>query len=298
MFILLILTFALSLIKGDNSIIETDFHNKLPAELNNNEFLTFWTQNIRTPIVNINNNNYIGINTNALSTLNDLYCSGSNMTRPSCIELRSGLRNYDTDYDILMQHKLNRNQVSIKALPLIPFVLVFYVAPAAIQIIGEITFKLLQQRMEERRNIELRNSDRTRMNYNNNVIRSIIRNNFCITGNGMNNRINMNDCNNNNNNQRFTAQLVNEQRLIYNLRQGNNLCIDVQFERRSNGANIILFTCNSESTNQQWVKDISNRFHPIHAFDKCLDISNSRTNNGAELILFDCNVHASNQKWI
>jgi hypothetical protein len=178
-----------------------------------------------------------------------------------------------------MQYKLNRNQVSIQALPLIPFVLLFYVAPAAIQIIGEITFKLLEQRMEERRNIELVNSDRIRIIYYNNIIRSIIRNNFCITGNGMNNRINMNECN-------------------YNLRQGNNLCIDVEFERRSNGANIILFTCNSESTNQQWIKDVSNRFRPMHAFDKCLDISNSRTNNGAEIILFDCNVNAANQKWI
>ena len=134
------------------------------------------------------------------------------------------------------------------------------------------------------------------MNYNNNIIRSILRN-FCITGNGINNRINMNDCNNSPN-QRFTAQLINEQNLIYNLRQGNNLCLDVQFERRSNGANIILFPCNNNSRNQQWIKDINNRFHPIHAFDKCLDISNSRTNNGAEIILFDCNIHAANQKWI
>lgn len=297
MFFLLFLSFILSLIKADNSIIATDFHNNLPAELNNPEFLNFWTTNIRTPIANINNNNYIGINNNALSTLNDLYCSGSNMTRTSCIELRTGLINYDNDYDILMQYKLNTNQVSIQALPLIPFVLLFYVAPAAIQIIGEITFKLLEQRMEERRNIELRNSDRIRINYNNNIISSILRN-FCITGNGINNRINMNDCNNNNSNQRFTAVLINEQKLIYHIRQGNNLCLDVQYERRSNGANIILFPCNNNSLNQQWIKDINNRFHPIHAFDKCLDISNSRTNNGAEIILFDCNIHAANQKWI
>lgn len=299
MFILLILVFYLSLIKGDNSIIETDFHNRLPSYLNNSDFLNFWKLNIRKNITNINNNNYIGINDNALLVLNDLYCSGSNSTRISCIELRSSLINYNNDYDILMQYKLNQNQVSIKALPLIPFVLLFYVAPAAIQIIGEITFKLLQQRMEERRNIELRNSDRIRINYNNNVIRSILRNNFCITGNGINNRMNMNECNNNsNNNQRFTAELVNEQRLIYVLHQGNNACIDVEFQRRSNGANIILFPCNRNAPNQQWIKDINNRFHPIHAMDKCLDISNSRTNNGAEIILFDCNIHAANQKWI
>jgi hypothetical protein len=94
------------------------------------------------------------------------------------------------------------------------------------------------------------------------------------------------------------AELVNEQRLIYVLRQGNNACVDFEFQRRSNGANIILFPCNRNSPNQQWIKDINNRFHPIHALDKCLDISNSRTNNGAEIILFDCNIHAANQKWI
>ena len=297
MILLLFLNLYLFLIKADQSIIETDFHNNLPAEFNNPEFLNFWKTNIRTIITNINNNNYIGFNNNALLLLNDLYCSGSNSTRTSCVELRSSLVNYNNDYDILMQYKLNRNQVSIQVLPLIPLVLLFYIAPAAIQIIGEITFKLLEQRMEERRNIELRNSDRMRINYNNNVIRSILRN-FCITGNRINNRINMNDCNNNNINQRFTAELVNEQRLIYVLRQGNNACIDVEFQRRSNGANIILFPCNRNAPNQQWIKDVNNRFHPIHALDKCLDISNSRTNNGAEIILFDCNIHAANQKWI
>jgi hypothetical protein len=296
MILYLFLNLCFYLINADQSIIETDFHNNLPAEFNNPEFLNFWKTNIRTTITNINNNDYIGINNNVLLILNDLYCSGSNSSRTSCIELRSSLVNYNNDYDILMQYKLNRNQVSIKALPLIPFVLLFYVAPVAIQIIGEITLKLLEQRMEERRNIELRNSDRMRINYNNNVIRSILRN-FCITGNGMNNRINMNDCNNNIN-QRFTAELVNEPRLIYVLRQGNNACVDVEFQRRSNGANIILFPCNKNSPNQQWIKDINNRFHPIHALDKCLDISNSRTNNGAEIILFDCNIHAANQKWI
>lgn len=297
MILLLFLNLYLFLIKADQSIIESDFHNNLPAEFNNPAFLNFWKTNIRTTITNINNNDYIGFNNNALLLLNDLYCSGSNSTRTSCVELRSSLVNYNNDYDILMQYKLNRNQVSIQVLPLIPLVLLFYIAPAAIQIIGEITFKLLEQRMEERRNIELRNSDRMRINYNNNVIRSILRN-FCITGNGINNRINMNDCNNNNNNQRFTAELVNEQRLIYVLRQGNNACIDVEFQRRSNGANIILFPCNRNAPNQQWIKDVNNRFHPIHALDKCLDISNSRTNNGAEIILFDCNIHAANQKWI
>ena len=295
MILYLFLNLCFYLINADQSIIETDFHNNLPAEFNNPKFLNFWKTNIRTTITNINNNDYIGINNNVLLILNDLYCSGSNSSRTSCIELRSSLVNYNNDYDILMQYKLNRNQVSIQALLLIPFVLLFYVAPIAIQIIGEITLKLLEQRMEERRNIELRNSDRIRINYNNNVIRSILRN-FCITGNGMNNRINMNDCNNNN--QRFTAELVNEQRLIYVLRQGNNACVDVEFQRRSNGANIILFPCNRNSPNQQWIKDINNRFHPIHALDKCLDISNSRTNNGAEIILFDCNIHAANQKWI
>ena len=296
MILLLFLNLYLFLIKADQSIIESDFHNNLPAEFNNPAFLNFWKTNIRTTITNINNNDYIGFNNNALLLLNDLYCSGSNSTRTSCVELRSSLVNYNNDYDILMQYKLNRNQVSIQVLPLIPLVLLFYIAPAAIQIIGEITFKLLEQRMEERRNIELRNSDRMRINYNNNVIRSILRN-FCITGNGINNRINMNDCNNNIN-QRFTAELVNEQRLIYVLRQGNNACIDVEFQRRSNGANIILFPCNRNAPNQQWIKDVNNRFHPIHALDKCLDISNSRTNNGAEIILFDCNIHAANQKWI
>ena len=297
MILLLFLNLYLFLIKADQSIIESDFHNNLPAEFNNPAFLNFWKTNIRTIITNINNNNYIGFNNNALLLLNDLYCSGSNSTRTSCVELRSSLVNYNNDYDILMQYKLNRNQVSIQVLPLIPLVLLFYIAPAAIQIIGEITFKLLEQRMEERRNIELRNSDRMRINYTNNVIRSILRN-FCITGNRINNRINMNDCNNNNINQRFTAELVNEQRLIYVLRQGNNACIDVEFQRRSNGANIILFPCNRNAPNQQWIKDVNNRFHPIHALDKCLDISNSRTNNGAEIILFDCNIHAANQKWI
>lgn len=297
MILLLFLNLYLFLIKADQSIIESDFHNNLPVEFNNPAFLNFWKTNIRTTITNINNNDYIGFNNNALLLLNDLYCSGSNSTRTSCVELRSSLVNYNNDYDILMQYKLNRNQVSIQVLPLIPLVLLFYIAPAAIQIIGEITFKLLEQRMEERRNIELRNSDRMRINYNNNVIRSILRN-FCITGNRINNRINMNDCNNNNNNQRFTAELVNEQRLIYVLRQGNNACIDVEFQRRSNGANIILFPCNRNAPNQQWFKDVNNRFHPIHALDKCLDISNSRTNNGAEIILFDCNIHAANQKWI
>lgn len=297
MILLLFLNLYLFLIKADQSIIESDFHNNLPAEFNNPAFLNFWKTNIRTTITNINNNDYIGFNNNALLLLNDLYCSGSNSTRTSCVELRSSLVNYNNDYDILMQYKLNRNQVSIQVLPLIPLVLLFYIAPAAIQIIGEITFKLLEQRMEERRNIELRNSDRMRINYNNNVIRSILRN-FCITGNRINNRINMNDCNNNNINQRFTAELVNEQRLIYVLRQGNNACIDVEFQRRSNGANIILFPCNRNAPNQQWIKDVNNRFHPIHALDKCLDISNSRTNNGAEIILFDCNIHAANQKWI
>ena len=297
MIIFLLIHLYVFLIKADQSIIETDFHNNLPAEFNNPAFLNFWKTNIRTIITNINNNNYIGFNNNALLLLNDLYCSGSNSTRTSCVELRSSLVNYNNDYDILMQYKLNRNQVSIQVLPLIPLVLLFYIAPAAIQIIGEITFKLLEQRMEERRNIELRNSDRMRINYNNNVIRSILRN-FCITGNRINNRINMNDCNNNNINQRFTAELVNEQRLIYVLRQGNNACIDVEFQRRSNGANIILFPCNRNAPNQQWIKDVNNRFHPIHALDKCLDISNSRTNNGAEIILFDCNIHAANQKWI
>ena len=297
MILLLFLNLYLFLIKADQSIIESDFHNNLPAEFNNPEFLNFWKTNIRTTITNINNNDYIGFNNNVLLLLNDLYCSGSNSTRTSCVELRSSLVNYNNDYDILMQYKLNRNQVSIQVLPLIPLVLLFYIAPAAIQIIGEITFKLLEQRMEERRNIELRNSDRMRISYNNNVIRSILRN-FCITSNGINNRINMNDCNNNNINQRFTAELVNEQRLIYVLRQGNNACIDVEFQRRSNGANIILFPCNRNAPNQQWIKDVNNRFHPIHALDKCLDISNSRTNNGAEIILFDCNIHAANQKWI
>lgn len=297
MILLLFLNLYLFLIKADQSIIESDFHNNLPVEFNNPAFLNFWKTNIRTTITNINNNDYIGFNNNALLLLNDLYCSGSNSTRTSCVELRSSLVNYNNDYDILMQYKLNRNQVSIQVLPLIPLVLLFYIAPAAIQIIGEITFKLLEQRMEERRNIELRNSDRMRINYNNNVIRSILRN-FCITGNRINNRINMNDCNNNNINQRFTAELVNEQRLIYVLRQGNNACIDVEFQRRSNGANIILFPCNRNAPNQQWIKDVNNRFHPIHALDKCLDISNSRTNNGAEIILFDCNIHAANQKWI
>ena len=297
MIIFLLIHLYVFLIKADQSIIETDFHNNLPAEFNNPAFLNFWKTNIRTIITNINNNNYIGFNNNALLLLNDLYCSGSNSTRTSCVELRSSLVNYNNDYDILMQYKLNRNQVSIQVLPLIPLVLLFYIAPAAIQIIGEITFKLLEQRMEERRNIELRNSDRMRINYTNNVIRSILRN-FCITGNRINNRINMNDCNNNNINQRFTAELVNEQRLIYVLRQGNNACIDVEFQRRSNGANIILFPCNRNAPNQQWIKDVNNRFHPIHALDKCLDISNSRTNNGAEIILFDCNIHAANQKWI
>ena len=297
MILLLFLNLYLFLIKAEQSIIESDFHNNLPAEFNNPAFLNFWKTNIRTTITNINNNDYIGFNNNALLLLNDLYCSGSNSTRTSCVELRSSLVNYNNDYDILMQYKLNRNQVSIQVLPLIPLVLLFYIAPAAIQIIGEITFKLLEQRMEERRNIELRNSDRMRINYNNNVIRSILRN-FCITGNRINNRINMNDCNNNNINQRFTAELVNEQRLIYVLRQGNNACIDVEFQRRSNGANIILFPCNRNAPNQQWIKDVNNRFHPIHALDKCLDISNSRTNNGAEIILFDCNIHAANQKWI
>ena len=154
MILLLFLNLYLFLIKADQSIIESDFHNNLPAEFNNPAFLNFWKTNIRTTITNINNNNYIGFNNNVLLLLNDLYCSGSNSTRTSCVELRSSLVNYNNDYDILMQYKLNRNQVSIQVLPLIPLVLLFYIAPAAIQIIGEITFKLLEQRMEERRNIE------------------------------------------------------------------------------------------------------------------------------------------------
>ena len=85
MILLLFLNLYLFLIKADQSIIETDFHNNLPAEFNNPEFLNFWKTNIRTIITNINNNNYIGFNNNALLLLNDLYCSGSNSTRTSCV---------------------------------------------------------------------------------------------------------------------------------------------------------------------------------------------------------------------
>jgi len=300
---LLLSAYLLNLVYGNTNnyslIIATDFHNNIPDELNNNEFLSFWTTYCRRIIANINNDNYIGFNNECLLTFNDLYCSGSNSTRTSCIEFNYGLESYDNDYDALTlyQNYPQSNQVSIKAFPLIPIVLVFYVAPAAIQIIGEITFKILQQQAQERENRNRYFSQIIPMNYNNQNILSILRNNFCLTQNSIGNSIFMNDCSNNNNNQRFTSILIDNSRQIYNIKNNNGLCLDVEWGLRSNGAKVIFFTCN-QGLNQQWVKDIANRFHPMHAFDKCLDISRSSISNGASVIIWTCDNVASNQKYI
>lgn len=296
-----ILVYVNKLIGANNltEIARTDFHNEIPDELNNDKFLSFWANNCRREIYNINNNGYIGINNECLLTINDLYCSGINSTRVNCIELNYGLELYDADYDILTLYNANakQNELSIKALPLIPFVLVFYIAPVAVQIIGEITFKVLEQRAEERRNRDLYFRQVVPMAYNNNNIKSILRSNFCMTNNGLSNRIFMNNCEINNLNQRYTSVLVDNNRQIYQIKNNNGLCLDVEWGLRSNGARVIFFTCNNQQ-NQLWVRDIANRFHPMHAFDKCLDIENQSILNGASVILWNCNNMASNQKWI
>lgn len=279
-------------------IARTDFHNNIPDELNNDRFLSFWTNNCRRVINKIDNKEYIGINNECVLSLNDLYCSGVNSTRESCIELNYGLDLYDADYDTLTLSKNypKQNELSIRALPLIPFVLVFYIAPAAIQIIGEITLTILEQRAQERRNRDLYYNQVVHMTYNNENIRSILRSNFCITHNGLSQSITMNDCGTNNINQRFTSVLVDSNQRIYQIKNNNGLCLDVEWGLRSNGARIIFFTCNNQQ-NQQWVRDIANRFHPMHAFDKCLDIERRSSSNGANIILWNCDNYASNQKW-
>jgi len=295
--IILFLNFSIIYGNSDlNLIVQTDFHNNIPDELNNEEFLNFWSTFCRKEITKINDNSYIGMNNECILTLNDLYCSGSNSTRQNCIEFYYGLASYDNDYDLLTESQ-RPNSNSIQALPLIPFVLVFYVAPAMIQIIGEITFKILEQRALERQNRELYYSKIVSMNYNNINIQSSLRNNFCITSGGFNRPIYMLDCNQNNANQRFTSELIDSSKLIYIIKDRNGLCLDVEYSRRSNGANVLTFTCNNNS-NQYWVKDIANRLHPMHAFDKCLDIARSSINNNANIIIYNCNADVSNQKWV
>jgi hypothetical protein len=197
----------------------------------------------------------------------------------------------------LSTYQNNPHDVSVQALPLIPTVLIFYIAPAMIQIIGEITLKVVQQIADERYNRELYFSQIVPMNYNHDTIKSILRHNFCITSNGYGRPIHMEDCVSNNSRQLFKAEIIDRTRLIYIIKTHDGFCLDVAEMRRSNGANIISYHCH-EHDNQKWVKDIVHRFHPLHAFDKCLDISQSSIQNFANIILYTCNAHSSNQKWI
>ena len=71
-------------------------------------------------------------------------------------------------------------------------------------------------------------------------------------------------------------------------------CMDIKNSSTSNGARIVLFTCNG-SPSQQWVftpaRDIVNP-----QANKCLDVLDALTYDGVPLQIWECNGGA-HQKW-
>jgi hypothetical protein len=71
-------------------------------------------------------------------------------------------------------------------------------------------------------------------------------------------------------------------------------CLTIQNGSTSNGARIVLFTCNG-SPAQQWIFT-ANRDLVNPRADKCMDVLDRLTHNGAPLQLWECN-GGDHQKW-
>ena len=108
------------------------------------------------------------------------------------------------------------------------------------------------------------------------------------------------DCQNGNDNQRFTIESINGNEFMIRNKKTNK-CVDLANGNTSNDAGFHLWTCSTSNVNQRFVWKgsyipKSSTQIKIISHDKCLDLSGGNTKNGTNIQQWSC-VGNSNQKF-